>query len=149
MLAGRLGTHTIALTATDEARAWVQTLRAVEKAMPCPVCRAHYKEWRIAHPFEGMMQLRGAILRDTAQRWLWDLHCAVNARRPSGGTDAPADYDACCARYSACTVACFQKELELLVQHLLRAVQFRQVKAESVKEFRAALWMIRKFTSLF
>ena len=148
-LAARLGTHTIAITAADEARAWVQVLRGIEKAMPCPVCRSHYKEWRVAHPFEGMVSLRGAMLRDTAQRWLWDLHTDVNMRRASGGTDAPADYDACCARYAQVSMPAFQADLETLVKYLLQATQFRQVKAECIKEFRAALWMIRKFTSLF
>ena len=74
----RLGNQTNEISSTDQRRAWINFLKAVEGVIPCARCRAHYKEWRIKHPIEAFSGYQGLFLRQKAREWLWGLHDSVN-----------------------------------------------------------------------
>jgi hypothetical protein len=76
-----LGNQPVAFLAADEAHELVFLLRDLEKVMPCALCRKHYHTWRKEHPLEELTPLRGTVLRDTARKWLYDLHEEVNTSR--------------------------------------------------------------------
>lgn len=140
-LAGRLGGHAVPFIQKDEARCWMLLLRAVEDAMPCQLCRSHYKRWRAAHPIEDFMPMGGLALRLAAQRWLWALHDEVNRERGA----AALTFEEAEALYAGRGNADLAADTEKVGALLKEAIMYRQSKAESVSRFRSALNIMRKY----
>jgi hypothetical protein len=142
-LAERLGRQTAAILVADETRAWTQFLRATEAAMPCAMCRGHYREWRKQRPFEQIAaaaSLGGEEYRNTARRWLWELHEAVNDRREVGA-ESRVDWLSLEETYRKQGI---QENVEILLRLLQQAALEGQIDGAAVREWRGRLAMVRR-----
>lgn len=139
--AEHLGNPRPALMQTDEVNRWIFLLKAVENAMPCPICRGHYKEWLKKNPVTQFTTLRGVALRDRARRWLYDLHEEVNAGKKivSGIT-----LDALPGMYT--TLKTYQETVDKFIAITKESIQYGHVKADGLWQFRSNLHYLRKIT---
>jgi hypothetical protein len=139
--AEQLGKPRAPINQTDEVNTWMLLLKSVEGAMPCQMCREHYHNWISKHPIAVFTPLRGMALRETARKWLYDLHEEVNLRREvtSGITieQLPILYG---------SLNGFQGKVEALVGALKVGVQYGRVKMEATYTFRKHLHYFRKIT---
>lgn len=140
-LAERLGRQTIRLLETDERRAWVALLRAVQMVMPCAKCRVHYKAWRISHPTERF--ITSCDLRADAREWLWALHEEVNRER---GLVGPS-LEELSGIYASRASHEIQEDAQAVLAVFQRAVLERLIPPETIHAFRNALSMLRRFSS--
>jgi hypothetical protein len=124
----------------DERQSWVLFLKAVGAAMPCALCRGHYREWLKRRPAEQFLGLRGDELRLAARRWAWDLHEKVNAERGAQGM-ALEDVE---RTYVRPPTGEFQKKVAFLGNLFQTAAQERQVEGEAVRQFRAKAELFRR-----
>ena len=136
--AERAGTS---VTQIDEIRAWIQVLRLTEGALPCAMCRAHYKTWRTTHPLEGLLAYRGEQFKEAVRRWIWELHESVNATRGVEGIPIEAVEE----MYKGQDL---NQSMSALVKIFEKAVLHRQVNPIYVAEWRRALLLLRKFIGL-
>jgi hypothetical protein len=139
-LAERLGRQTIRLLETDERRAWVALLRAVQMVMPCAKCRAHYKAWRTSHPTERFMT--SYDLRADAREWLWALHEEVNREK---GITGPT-LEEISTLYGSRAGYEIQEDLRVVLAVFQQAVLERHIPPETVHAFRNAVSMLRRFS---
>jgi len=135
-MAERAGTSVLEL---DEIRAWISFLRITEGVLPCAMCRAHYKEWRQAHPLEDLLRTRREVFRAAVREWLWGLHNAVNTKR-----EISVEPLEILETYREVTRKELQDILENIVKYLGQAVIQRQVNADYVANWRRALTLLRK-----
>jgi hypothetical protein len=112
----------------DQRREMVFVLRDVENAMPCPLCRAHYKEWRTRYPIDRFPETQSEF-REAVRRWLWSLHQEVNMSRGFGG-DVP--FEALGPMYSGYDLKELGRQYDALLQ---RAIRLRGVEREAAKRF--------------
>lgn len=139
-LAERLGRQTIKLLETDERRAWVALLRAVQMVMPCAKCRAHFKAWRSSHSVERF--ITSYDLRADAREWLWSLHEEVNREK---GVAGPA-LEELPGLYGSRTGQEIQEDLRAVLAVFQQAVLERLIVPEAVQAFRNSLSMLRRFS---
>jgi hypothetical protein len=81
--------HTMTTLTTDVGQI-TTALRALDGALPCPDCAAHYHAWLAGHPLPTTMT--------EVQEWVLTLHNAVNAR--ADPPKAPWTTDAITATYT-------------------------------------------------
>jgi len=124
----RLGNQTNEISSTDQRRAWINFLKAVEGTIPCPRCRAHYKEWRIKYPIDAFGGYQGLFLRQKAREWLWGLHDSVN--RENGITSPPIEELG--EKYGKVDV---QKNIESCITEFKRAMQQSMLSPEAYQIF--------------
>ena len=141
--AEHLGKPRPPLMQTDEVNRWMFVLKAVENAMPCALCRAHYKEWVAKNPVAQFTMLRGLPLRERARKWLYDLHENVNAGRKvvSGITleQMPELYG---------SLKGYQEAVEKFVAFTKDSIQYGHVKADGLWQFRNNLHYLRKIADM-
>ena len=144
-LAERIGRQSSPLLAADEGRAWIHVLRGVELIMPCPMCRKHFREWRIANPIDVLMG--GGSL--ASRMWLWNLHEDVNGRRevPAGGRVAFEDLERVYGQ-AARRREDLQQDIDILVGVLQRATLLRQVDGGVIRAWRGKLGILRRLMGL-
>ena len=138
-MAERSGTFVIQV---DEIRAWIKMLRLTEGLLPCAMCRAHYREWRTAHPLEDFLGSRGELFRDRLREWLWGLHDAVNTKR-SIPESAHLSLEQLHI-YKSVTTRDIQESIHALLEVLNKAILHRQVNANYIGDWRKALTLLRK-----
>jgi len=128
---------------TDEVNRWMFLLKATEHAMPCALCRAHYKEWIAKIPVAQFTTLRGAALRDRARKWLYDLHENVNAGRNVVSSitleQLPEMYG---------SLKGYQEAVEKFIAFTKDSIQYGHVKADGLWQFRNNLHYLRKITDM-
>ncbi len=139
-LAERLGRQTIKLLETDERRAWVALLRAIQVVMPCAKCRAHFKAWRLAHPTERF--ITSYDLRTDAREWLWSLHEEVNREKGVAGPTL----EELPGLYGSRTGQEIQEDVKVVLAVFQQAVLERLIAPEAVQAFRNSLSMLRRFS---
>jgi len=97
-VAACLGKQKMPMLVLDERQQMVNVLIALEFMMPCLACQKHYRDWRRSHPL------------DDFQRWLWNLHNAVNKRNGS----AVVAFEELPAMYADHSAAFFRAQLDKL-----------------------------------
>jgi hypothetical protein len=141
--AEHLGKPRPSLLQTDEANRWIFLLKSVENAMPCALCRGHYKEWLKKSPVTQMAALRGPALRDRARQWVYNLHEEVNAGKKvvSGITveQLPEMYG---------SLKGFQEAIEKFIAFTKDSIQYGHVKADGLWQFRSNLHYLRKISDM-
>jgi hypothetical protein len=136
----RLGNHTIEIMSTDQRRAWINFLKAVEFVIPCARCRAHYKDWRTKHPIDHFARFQGPFLRQKAREWLWGLHDEINREN---GLMSPA-IESITEVYSSKTEADVQKAVDLCLVEFKKAIP-AVVGPAALRTFQTNLTMLRRF----
>jgi hypothetical protein len=116
----------------------------VEAIMPCPLCRRHFRTWKIHNPIEAFAGLRGFALAEASVDWLWRLHDNVNKDRGVEGLTKEASF----TFYAARIREDFQQDIEALAAVLTTATQTGQVKPEAVRIFRATLVLLRRLSGI-
>jgi hypothetical protein len=115
----------------------------VENAMPCALCRAHYKEWLVKNPVTQFTTLRGLPLRERARKWLYDLHENVNVGKSivSGITieQIPEMY---------ASLRGYQEAVDKFIAITKDSIQYGHVKADGLWQFRNNLHYLRKITDM-
>lgn len=142
ILAEKLGRQTIPMLATDEIRAWILLLRDLEPALPCQLCRRHYREWRKEHTLEELGRGAGLGFRDMARRWLYDLHERVNDRRGLELTGRVA-WETLPEMYGG-PGRSIQSDVETFFQLESKAQLERAVDSAAVRQFRERLGLVRR-----
>jgi len=141
--AEHLGKPRPALLQTDEVNRWIFVLKSVENAMPCPLCRAHYKEWLLRNPVTQFTMLRGLPLRERARKWLYDLHENVNVGKSviSGITieQMPEMYG---------SLKGYQEAVDKFIAITKDSIQYGHVKADGLWQFRNNLHYLRKIADM-
>lgn len=138
--AEQLGKSSLALVQTDEVNRWILLLKSVEGALPCAMCRDHYKKWLSSHPVSQFQTLRGDVLRVRAREWLWNLHENINQRK---GVSSGVTLEMIPGMY---TLTDYQKRVEELVKCLKEGVMLGRAQAEATFTFRKHLHYLRKLT---
>ena len=143
--------HTLAerastsVLADDEIRTWIHVLRLTEGALPCAMCRAHYKSWRQSHPIDDFLGQRGEFFQNSLRRWIWGLHESVNIQR-----EVIADYTLSfegLEKYKDISSKELNESMNTLIKIFEKAVLHRQVHPTYVTEWRRAIAMLRKLLS--
>lgn len=138
--AEQLGKSKLAIVQTDEVNRWILLLKSVEGALPCDMCRKHYKAWLAAHPVVQFQGLKGEALRLRAREWLWRLHEDVNQRK---GVVSGITMEMLPGMY---TLTNYQARVEELVKCLKEGVLLGRAQAEATFTFRKHLHYLRKLT---
>ncbi len=123
----------------DEIRAWIQVLRLTEGALPCAMCRGHYKSWRTSHPLEDFLAYRGDIFRERLREWIWELHEYVNTSRDVSGFPIEG-----LTAYKGVTSQELNQSMTTLVRVFEKAIIHRQVNPTYVTEWRRAVTLMRR-----
>ena len=123
----------------DEIRAWIQVLRLTEGALPCAMCRAHYRTWRTRHPLEEFLSYRGDIFKERLRQWIWELHEYVNVSRDISGLPIEG-----LAIYKAVSSQELNQSISALIPVFEKAVLHRQVNPTYVTEWRRAVILMRR-----
>lgn len=123
----------------DEIRAWIHVLRLTEGILPCAMCRAHYKKWRLSHPLEEFLIYRGEDFREKLREWIWGLHDSVN--RDRGVASFPLED---LHIYRDIEANKLHESLQTLVKLFEKAILHRQVNAIYVSDWRKAIALLRK-----
>lgn len=137
-LAARLGRQSKPLLAQQEAYEWIAVLVSLQPVLPCEVCQGHYKQWLGRRNPEQFRRLRGSELRAAAERWVWDLHEAVNARRGVVGVA----FEEAAARAAAYDPAAFRADVATIQS------QFEKRTLTANKLFRNHLTILAKLLGL-
>ena len=138
--AEQLGKSKLAIVQTDEVNRWILLLKSVEGALPCAMCRDHYRRWLAAHPVAQFTGLKGDALRARAREWLWSLHEDVNQRK---GVVSGITMEMLPQMY---TLQGYQARVEELVKCLKEGVLLGRAQAEATFTFRKHLHYLRKLT---
>ena len=83
-LAERSGKNSNLLLQGDEIRNMIMLIEAVEKMIPCDICRGHYHEYLVSKPVKSWLKEPYTNLRENARKWVWTLHNEINL-----GNDKP------------------------------------------------------------
>ena len=83
-IAEKCGKIDNALLQIDEIRQVVGLIEAVQKMIPCDICRAHYQEYLANKPVKGWLKEPYSVLNNNVRVWLWTLHNDINQ-----GNDKP------------------------------------------------------------
>jgi hypothetical protein len=141
--AEHLGKPRPALLQTDEVNRWMFVLKAVENTMPCALCRSHYKVWLKKNPVTQFTRLRGDVLKETARKWLYDLHENVNeGRKVASGIQLeqlPALYS---------SLAGYQEVIDKFISLIRENIQHGHVNMEGFLQFRTHLHYLRKISDI-
>jgi hypothetical protein len=138
-LAEKLGKHTNSLLMTDERRAWISFLKAVEMAIPCPKCKAHYIKWRTVHKFEEFMTCPPASFREEARKWVWALHTQVNEERGVPNIDLLE----VASMYENRSQQDLLKDSVDCIAAFKTAVQYTPLPVEALRNFKTAFTKLR------
>lgn len=99
----------------EEVRNWEFLFQRLAKAIPCDVCRDHYKAYLGAHP--PVLPTTAPELRAYLRLWWWELHENVNAR--TGKAAFPfADVE---STYRGVGIAAANRQLRELAKRLASA----------------------------
>ena len=101
----------------EEKRCWTNIIQFLQRAMPCPLCRQHFKEYVMRHNFAHIFTGEGR--KDALRKWLWDCHTNV---RTSKGHPIDVKLDAVPAMYSTYTAAQFAADRQIITDHLRRGM---------------------------
>ena len=96
--------------------------------MPCPLCRSHYKEWRIKRPIDQFPETQ-AEFREAVRKWLYDLHENVNHSR---GIESGIIFDQLGPMYAGYDLKELGKQFAFLLN---RALRMRAVEREAIVRF--------------
>ena len=135
-LAERLGKQSNMLLIQDEQRAWINFIRAVEPAIPCKRCRAHFRDWMVTH------RLTESANKANAREWLWGLHSEVNKERRIPNPDL---YEVE-TMYGSRSGNDITRDTEECFKHLLTATQRTHITSDAFRTFKYRLSLLRKFT---
>ena len=127
----------------DEIRAWIQLLRLTEGALPCAMCRTHYKAWRASHPLEYFLTYRGEMFKEKLRYWLWELHESVNKSR---GVEE-FSIERLGETYRQIDKHELNQSVSTLVKIFEKSIAYRQVNPSYVADWRHALVFLRKLIS--
>jgi len=131
------------VTPVDEIRAWIHVLRLTEGALPCAMCRAHYRTWRTNNPLEDFLSDRGEVFREKLRHWLWAIHDSVNGSRNLEPDQRPS-YEDIATLYRDIPQQELYQSFTTLVKILEKAILHRQVNPVYVADWRRALLLLRK-----
>ncbi len=135
----QLGKPKAKITQEDEVRKWIQMMKSVEHAMPCALCRGHYKEYLSRHPLNNLLPLRGIEFRNAARRYVWQLHENVNT---SKNLSSGISLETCEQMYGSCEA--LQENLDAFSSFVQTIISSGRFKGEGLKEFRIQLTYVRK-----
>ena len=135
----QLGKSKAKITQEDEVRKWIQMMKSVEHAMPCALCRRHYKEWITSHPLNTLLPLRGIEFRNAARKYVWQLHENVNT---SKNLSSGISLETCETMYSSCDK--LQETLDAFSSFVQTIISAGRFKGEGLKDFRIQLTYVRK-----
>ena len=107
----------------EERKTWISLLQTTESILPCPDCRAHYKQWIDTHPVSIVQTMAYADLREFLRRWLYDLHQNVNSFSGKPGIA----YEDLSTRYRSENIPATFKNLEPVEK---RAIQLQGIKLQ-------------------
>lgn len=139
ILAEQVGKTKPALIQTDEVQKWIQMMRAVEKTMPCALCRGHYKEWLSKHSLNELALLRGKAFREAARKYVWQLHENVNTSR---SVSSGIPLERCEELYNSWEQ--LQETFDKFANFIQELISAGKFKGEGFTEFRKQLIYVRK-----
>lgn len=58
----------------EEKRAWTNLINGLRTALPCPLCRQHYKAYLKSTPFEATLLKKGTERQGVLREWFWTFH---------------------------------------------------------------------------
>jgi len=126
--AEKIGRTPIKSIADDQRREMILVLRYVEVAMPCAMCRGHYKIWRTKNPIDKLPEDMEAF-KKAVREWLFNLHQEVNDSRELARVMTVGDLE---DRYGSVNL----KETSAVFFGLMeRAVRLRVLESEPLKRF--------------
>jgi len=126
--AEKIGRTPIKSIAVDQRREMILVLRYVEVAMPCAMCRAHYKIWRTKNPIDKLPEEMEAF-KKAVREWLFNLHQEVNDSRDLARVMTVGDLE---DRYGSVNL----KEKSAVFFGLMeRALRLRVLESEPLKRF--------------
>jgi hypothetical protein len=65
----------------EEKRLWIVLIQLLQKTMPCPLCRQHFREYVMRNGFGQIFNVIGDDRRNGLRTWLWSLHNQVRERK--------------------------------------------------------------------
>ena len=103
----------------EEKRLWVVLVQLLQKTMPCPLCRQHFREYVTRNGFGLMFNSVGEGRRNELRRWLWSLHTHVRQ-----GKSQPLDVtlEQVPTMYGAYTLAQKNEDINVITEHLRRGM---------------------------
>jgi hypothetical protein len=64
----------------EETRTWIKVLTFTGLSIPCPDCRAHYKEWILTRQPKLLLSIPYSERGEWVRHWLYDIHTDINLR---------------------------------------------------------------------
>jgi len=135
-LAERLGSQKNGMLIADEQRAWMNFLQNVENAIPCRLCKDHYRRWSKEHRIDA------AVVKDAARKWVWGLHTEINTEQNKVGPELSEMADI----YGERSSSDLTRDVDECLQHLTTATQRTYITPVALRSFKYNLSFLRKFT---
>ncbi len=130
------GKQNTLIQSNDEADAWIGLVRALPGALPCALCRQHFREWLVQRRLDHLRTIthegRTVFLRE----WIWGCHDRVNQMT---GKTSPV-LESCVELYPRRSI---EKEVQELAGMFRLALDQRQLKPEDVARWKQMLTRLR------
>lgn len=65
----------------EEKRLWLVLIQSLQKSMPCPLCRQHFREYVMRNGFGQIFNNSGEKRKEGLRKWLWTLHNHVRSTK--------------------------------------------------------------------
>lgn len=141
-LAEKSGKRNYHLYDYEEERCWLNLFNSMKRAMPCPNCRQHYKQYLDANKIQPVFSVKGEERRLQLRTWLWQFH---NHVRSSKGQDLFVNLDSIEEMYGTYTREQYMEDVRILHEEIRKGMFLRWlVREEMVRALRSLeeLWRI-------
>jgi hypothetical protein len=103
----------------EEKRLWLVLVQGLQKSMPCPLCRQHFREYVMRNGFGVIFNSTGETRRSELRKWLWTLHNHVRT-----GKSQPIDVrlDDVPSLYGTYTNEMRAEDFKVITEHLRRGM---------------------------
>lgn len=106
---------------SEEKRLWLVLIQLLQKSMPCPLCRQHFREYVMRNGFGNIFNSVGEERRKGVRTWLWLLHKQVRERKAQGAA-GEVTLDQIPVMYASYTVAQKSEDMNIITEHLRRGM---------------------------
>jgi hypothetical protein len=130
------GSQSTQIQSNDEADAWICLVRALPFALPCALCRQHFKEWTTHKRLDHLRTITHEARRAFLREWVWGCHDRVNQMTEK---TSPA-LETCAGLYPRRSI---EKEVQELAGMFRLALDMRQLKPEDVTRWKQMLARLR------
>lgn len=104
---------------SEEKRLWIVLIQLLQKTMPCPLCRQHFRVYVTQNRFGLMFTTTGESRRNELRKWLWSLHTHV---RQGKSQSLDVVLEQVPVLYNTYTIEQKTEDVHVITEHLRRGM---------------------------